>query len=56
MEEDLAYDLTKFLFDHKSDLVRVHPEAKNLKLETATDVRPLELHPGAQRYYDEASG
>ena len=26
----LAFDLTKLLFDHKQDLVAVHPEAKNL--------------------------
>ena len=56
MEEDLAYDLTKLLFDHRDDLIDVHPEARNLDLETAVEVDPLELHPGAQRYYDEASG
>src|SRR5918992_338538 len=56
MEEDLAYDLTKLLFDHRDDLIDVHTEARNLDLETAVEVDPLELHPGAQRYCDEASG
>ena len=30
MDDKLAHDLTKLLFDQKSDLVAVHPEAKNL--------------------------
>jgi uncharacterized protein len=54
MNEDLAYQLTKLLFDKKAELAQVHPEAKNLDLTTAQDVVPLELHPGARRYYDEA--
>jgi uncharacterized protein len=54
MSEDLAYQLTKLLFDKKSELAQVHPEAKNLDRATAQDVTPLELHPGAKRYFDEA--
>jgi uncharacterized protein len=54
MSEDLAYQLTKLLFDKKSELVKVHPEANNLDLTTAQQVTPLELHPGARRYYQEA--
>ncbi|MDP9425299.1 MAG: TAXI family TRAP transporter solute-binding subunit, partial [Actinomycetota bacterium] len=54
MDEETAYGVTKLLFDRKAELERVHPEAKNLNLETARDVAPLELHPGAQRYFDEA--
>jgi TRAP transporter TAXI family solute receptor len=54
MEEDLAFEITRLLFEHKSDLVKVHPEAKNLSLKTAVQTDPLELHPGAQRYYDGA--
>ena len=56
MSEDLAYQLTKLLFEQKTELVKVHPEAKNLDLETAQQVTPLELHPGARRYYQEAGG
>ncbi len=54
MDEELAYQLTKLLFEKKDALVKVHPEAKNLQVQTATEVAPLKLHPGAQRYYDEA--
>jgi TRAP transporter TAXI family solute receptor len=54
MDEQLAYDLTKLLFDHKEDLVAVHPEAKNLDPQKGKEViSPIELHPGAQRYFDE---
>jgi TRAP transporter TAXI family solute receptor len=54
MDEQLAYDLTALLFERQEALTQVHPEAGNLDLATATEVDPLELHPGAQRYYDEA--
>ena len=54
MDEQLAFDLTKLLFDRKQDLVAVHPEAKNLDPQRAREViAPIELHPGAQRYFDE---
>ena len=53
MDPELAYQLTKLLFDQKEALVKVHPAARRLELETAPKVAPLELHPGAQRYYDE---
>lgn len=52
-DEEQAYQITKLLFDHQADLAEVHPEAKNLNIENAQDIAPLELHPGAQRYYDE---
>ncbi|MGH3388597.1 MAG: TAXI family TRAP transporter solute-binding subunit [Actinomadura sp.] len=39
------------LFDKKAELERVHPEAKNLDKHVAQQVTPVQLHPGAQRYY-----
>jgi TRAP transporter TAXI family solute receptor len=54
MNEDLAYELTRLLFQKKAELVKVHPEATNLDIATAQEVAPLELHPGARRYYQEA--
>jgi TRAP transporter TAXI family solute receptor len=53
MDPELAYRLTKLLFDRKQALAGVHPSARRLELETAPNVAPLELHPGARRYYDE---
>ena len=54
MDEERAYGITRLLFEQQEALAAAHPEANNLDLETAQNVTPLELHPGAQRYYDEA--
>jgi TRAP transporter TAXI family solute receptor len=54
MEDDLAHDLTALLFDQKKRLTQVHPEAENLDRQAAQDVvPPVELHPGARRYFEE---
>jgi hypothetical protein len=54
MDDDLAHDLTALLFDQKKRLTQVHPEAENLDRENAQNVvPPVELHPGAQRYFEE---
>jgi TRAP transporter TAXI family solute receptor len=54
MDDKLAHDLTKILFDQKKDLVAVHPEAKNLDPARAKEmIPPIELHPGAKSYFDE---
>jgi uncharacterized protein len=50
MDEGLAEKLTALLFDHQDELAAVHPEAKNIKRETATQTDPVQLHPGSQRY------
>ena len=39
------------MFDYQADLVLVHPEAKNLKLETATQGSSIDFHPGAIDFY-----
>lgn len=53
MSDDLAYQLTRTMFAHQTDLAAVHPEAKKLSLATAVKGSPLEFHPGAVRYYRE---
>ena len=53
MSDELAYELTKVLFDRQPDLAAIHPEAKKLKVETATEGSPAPFHPGAIRYYQE---
>lgn len=47
------YNVTKTLFTHLDALGQVHKQATAIKLETATQT-PIELHPGAKQYYDEA--
>jgi TRAP transporter TAXI family solute receptor len=56
MDAELAYQLTKLLFERKDDLAAVHPSAKSLDKAKAQEVAPLRLHPGAERYYKEAGG
>lgn len=56
MTDDLAYRITKLLFDKKEALVQAHSEAANLDSTRAREVTPLQLHPGAQRYYNESTG
>ena len=48
MDPELAYQLTKLLFDRKDALGEVHPAAKRLELETAPEVAPLGAPPGGQ--------
>jgi hypothetical protein len=51
MPEQLAYDITRILFEKQSDLAAIHPEARNLTLATAVKGSPAPFHPGAARYY-----
>lgn len=53
MAEPLAYDITRILFEKQPDLAAIHPEARNLSLQTATKGSPAPFHPGAVRYYRE---
>ncbi|WP_219471465.1 TAXI family TRAP transporter solute-binding subunit [Nonomuraea rhizosphaerae] len=53
MDEQLAYDITKTLFERKAQLSAVHPEAKKLDPKLGQQVAPIALHPGAARYYKE---
>jgi TRAP transporter TAXI family solute receptor len=53
MSEDLAYGITKALFERQADLVAIHPQAKQLALESAATGSPAPFHPGAIRYYRE---
>ncbi|HEV8651008.1 MAG TPA: TAXI family TRAP transporter solute-binding subunit [Actinomycetes bacterium] len=53
MDPDLAYQLTKALFEKRAQLVGMEREAGHLDELGAQEVAPLELHPGAARYYDE---
>ncbi len=54
MPEQLAYDITRTLFDHRSELVAIHPEAENLTMQSAAAGAPISYHPGAERAYREA--
>jgi TRAP transporter TAXI family solute receptor len=54
MDDKTAYNIVKAVFDHKSDLVAVHKEAENFKLETQkASATPIPYHPGAAKYFAE---
>lgn len=53
MDEELAYQLTKLMYDYVDDLIAVHPAARDITVEFAMDSTPIPLHPGALRYFEE---
>jgi uncharacterized protein len=53
MPETLAYDITRILFDKQSELATIHPQARELAIDTALKGSPIPFHAGAIRYYRE---
>ena len=54
LDEKTAYNIVKTVFEKKDELVAVHKEAANFKLENQkADASPIPFHPGAVRYYAE---
>ena len=57
MSEDLAFSVTEALYAGKDRLATVVPAAESLDpAEGREMVSPIELHPGARRYYEEPGG
>ncbi|AFM31360.1 MULTISPECIES: TAXI family TRAP transporter solute-binding subunit [Stutzerimonas] len=54
VSDEVAYQMTKLMFDNLSSLGNAHSAAKDIKLENATKNLPIPLHPGAERFYKEA--
>ena len=48
-DPDLAEQLVRVLFDHRSDLEAASPAAKDIRIQSATDTQPVPLNPGAKR-------
>lgn len=53
MPDELAYALTRALFEHLGELSMIHPAAHQTTVEFTLDTMPIPLHPGAARYYEE---
>lgn len=53
MDEELAYQVTKTIYDHVDELIAIHPAANDTTVEFALDSTPIPLHPGALRYFEE---
>lgn len=52
LNEDLAYKMTKALYDHKKDLVTVSPRMESMTSKNISFIQ-IPLHPGAEKYYKE---
>jgi len=53
LPDDVVYQMTRLLFENLTRLGNSHSAAKDIKLETAAKNLPIDLHPGAARYYQE---
>ena len=53
VSDDLAYQMTKLIYESLPELANSHVAGKDIKLETAASGSPIPLHPGAIRYYKE---
>lgn len=54
MDEKTAYNIVKTIFDKRDDLIAVHKEAANFKLEhQKASATPIPFHPGAVKYFTE---
>ena len=54
MDDKTAYNIVKTIFDKRQDLINVHKEAVNFKLESQkAAASPIPFHPGAVKYFAE---
>jgi TRAP transporter TAXI family solute receptor len=53
VSDDLAYQMTKLVYESLPELANAHAAGKEIKLEAAANGSPVPLHPGAIRYYKE---
>ena len=53
VSDEIAYQMTKQLFENLDRLTAAHAAAKAITLDGALTGMPVPLHPGAERYYKE---
>ncbi|MEP7302412.1 MAG: TAXI family TRAP transporter solute-binding subunit [Caldimonas sp.] len=54
MDDKTAYNVVKTIFEHLPDVIAVHKEAANFKLENQkATASPIPFHPGALKYFAE---
>lgn len=54
MDDKTAYNIVKTIFEKRDDLIAVHKEAANFKLENQkASASPIPYHPGAAKYFAE---
>ena len=53
MDEELAYNITRAMYEHVDELIAIHPAANDTTIEFSVDSTPIPFHPGALRYLEE---
>jgi len=53
MDEELAYNVTKAMYENVADLIDIHPAANDTTVEFSVNSTPIPFHPGALRYLEE---
>jgi len=53
VSDEMAYNVTKALYDNVETLAQVHVKGREISLETALESVTIPLHPGAERFYRE---
>ncbi|WP_404408753.1 TAXI family TRAP transporter solute-binding subunit [Jeotgalibacillus malaysiensis] len=51
LSDDVVYDITKAIFENTDSIT--HPKGEFITVDTALEGIGIDVHPGAQRYYDE---
>ena len=51
LSEDTVYDMTKALYENSDDIA--HAKSEEISVDHALDGIGIEMHPGAQKYFDE---
>jgi hypothetical protein len=54
LSDQVAYSIVKAVFEHRDELIAVHKEAENFKLDLQKQAAtPIPFHPGAAKYFQE---
>jgi TRAP transporter TAXI family solute receptor len=53
VSDDIAYQMTKLIFESLPELANAHIAGREIRREAAATGSPVPLHPGAMRYYRE---
>jgi TRAP transporter TAXI family solute receptor len=53
MSNEMAYEVTKALYDNAETLAQVHPKGREIAAKSALQALPIPLHPGAEKYFRE---
>lgn len=53
MSDEVAYQITKAMYENIAEMQAIHPAANETSVEFTMSATPVPLHPGAIRYYEE---